>query len=66
MRISLASSRANGFQKWSDGHKPIIAHMHRVQQTALVPSNSDANVVTNAATERPRTPWLVPGVGSSL
>jgi hypothetical protein len=66
MMISLASSRARGFKKWSDAHKRSIDPIDFAEQSAVVPRNCDANVVTHAVAELPRGPWLVPGVGSSI
>jgi hypothetical protein len=64
--ISLASSRTYGFKKWSDAHKPIIYPTDSVDRNNVTPRNRDADVVAFAVAERPRGPWFVPGVGSSI
>jgi hypothetical protein len=63
MMISLASSRAYGFKKWSDAHKRTT---DPAEQSTAVPRNRDADVVTHAIPKQPRGLWLVPGVGSSV
>ena len=64
--ISLASSRAHGFKKWSDAHKRTIDPTEFAEQSTVVPRNCDADVVPYAVAEQARGPWLVPGVGSSI
>jgi hypothetical protein len=63
MVISLASSRAYGFKKWSDAHKRTV---DSTQQITVITDNCDGDFVTCAVAERPRGPWLVPGVGTSI
>ena len=64
--ISLASSRARGFKKWSDAHKRTIDPADLAEQSTAIPCICDADVVSHAVAERARGPWLVPGVGSSI
>jgi hypothetical protein len=66
MMISLTSSRARGFKKWSDAHKRTIDLTDSEEQSPMIQRNRDAGVVAHAVAERPRGPWLVPGVGSSI
>ena len=61
--ISLASSCAHGFKKWSDAHKRAI---DPTEQSTVIPRNRDGDVVAHTVAERPRGPWLVSGVGSSI
>ena len=64
--ISLTSSRAHGFKKWSDAHKRIIDSTDSAEQSAIIQRNRDADVVAHAVAELPRGPWFIPGVGSSI
>jgi hypothetical protein len=64
--ISVASSRARGFKKWSDAHKRTTDPADSVGQSTVIPRNRDGAVVAHAVAELPRGPWLVPGVGSSI
>jgi hypothetical protein len=66
MMISLASSRARGFKKWSDAHKRSIDPTDFVEQSTVVPRKRNADVVPHAVAELARGPWLVPGVDSSI
>ena len=66
MIISPASSRDNGFKKWSDAHKRPIGPVDSAKPRTVVLHNRDADVITHGVAERPRGPWLVPGVGSSI
>ena len=63
MMISLASSRARGFKKWSDAHKRTI---DPTEQITVITDNYDGDLVTHAVAKWPRGPWLVPGVGTSI
>ena len=65
MRISLASSRAHGFKKWSDAQKRTIDPTDSAEQSTVMPHYRDADVIAHAVPEM-RGPWLVPGVGSSI
>ena len=51
--ISLASSRARGFKKWSDAHKWAI---DPTEQSTVIPRNRDGDGVAHAVAERPRGP----------
>ena len=66
MIISLASSRAYGFKKWSDAHKRTIDPNDLAEQSTVASRNREADVVAQAVDERARGPWLVPRVGSSI
>jgi len=61
--ISLASSRTRGFKKWSNPYKQTI---DPAEQSTVIPRYRDSDVVVHAIAERPRGPWLVPGVGLSI
>ena len=63
MVISLASSRAHGFKKWSDAPKQTI---DPTKQITMITDNYDGDLITYAVAEQPRGPWLVPGVGISI
>jgi hypothetical protein len=65
MYISLASSRANGFIKWSQNHPPGSNDDDSpggATPIALVEPPSDCD----APTDLPHRPWIVPGVGGSF
>ena len=66
MVIFPVSNRNHGFKRWSDAHKRPIDLTDFAEQSTVVPRNRDADVVTHAVAERPRGPWLVPGVGSAI
>ncbi len=66
MMISLASSRAHGFKRWSDAHEQTTDSTEESEESTVVPRNRDAAVVAHAIPERPRGPWPIPGVGSSI
>jgi len=66
MIISLASSRAYGFKKWSDAHKRTIDPTDLAEQRTVASRNREADVVAPAVAEQARGHWLVPGVGSSI
>jgi hypothetical protein len=63
MMISLASSRTGGFKKWTDSYEQTI---DPTEQSTVISRNRDSDVVVHAIAERPRGPWLVPGVGLSI
>ena len=61
MYISLAESGANGFKKWSASHRP-----HSNDDDGNV-ARSDAIAVANLSpSERPHSPWLVPGMANTF
>lgn len=61
MMISLASSRAHGFHKWSNAHKRTI---DPTEQSTI--TDRDSDIVAHAIAEPPRGSLFVPGVGSSI
>lgn len=68
MYISLIESRAKGFRRWSGAQRPhsnddadVIA---RVDALAVAASGGGYAVMTPP--DRPRAPWLVPGVGNTF
>jgi hypothetical protein len=66
MMISFASSRADGFKKWSDFHRWIMASTASAEQSTVIPHNRDSDIITSAVAEGLRGPWFVPGVGLSI
>jgi hypothetical protein len=66
MMISFASNRADGFKKWSDAHRWIMASTASTEQSTVIPHNRDSDIITSAVAEGLRGPWLVPGVGLSI
>jgi hypothetical protein len=63
MNISLASSRMNGFKKWSSDHPPSSNDDDNpggATPIALVEPASDE------PEDRPHRPWGIPGVGGSF
>ena len=66
MYISLANSRARGFKKWSDAHRPDNDdddNSGGATPIAIVEPPDEGG----AAIEEPHhQPWAVPGVGTSL
>jgi len=69
MYISFAESRARGFKRWSDAHRPAgndnddgdvpSAVAVSITQAAL-------NYTALTSTQRPPDPWRVPGVAHAL
>ena len=57
MYISLNKSRGEGFRKWSDAHPPASNDN---------PGNVAVADALLKSPEKPREPWLVPGVGNTL
>ena len=77
MFISLERSRAHGFRKWSDSHKPDSNDNDDPDHdnTGVMIARAYVRPVLNGLiTDRPMTsgagdqhrPWLVPGVGTSF
>jgi hypothetical protein len=61
MFISLASSRAKGFKKWLDHHRPSNdAEGAPIGLTGIPSSDNDA------PQEPPHRPWIIPGVGGAF
>jgi hypothetical protein len=66
MYISLASSRSNGFKKWSDAHQPDSNdddQLGGAKPIAIAVPPIDDAAATN---EAPHRPWRVPGAGGSF
>ena len=64
MRISLADSWANGFNKWCDMHDAgrTDGGCAGADDTIIIPDR-DLDHALLTPPERPHQPWLVPGVG---
>ncbi len=57
MFISLMSSRAKGFKKWSDNHRPSNDDEAAPIALAGTPLNNN-----DAPQDTPHRPWVIPGV----
>jgi hypothetical protein len=67
MRISLAQSRANGFTKWFNAHRPGSNDDDQPGgATPVAIAAPDLNDPMVAPPEQPDRPRLVPGVGAAL
>jgi hypothetical protein len=64
MRISLADSCANGFNKWCDEQDTRPDEDSRTSAGHIVIEDKDADHVVMTPPERPHRPWLVPGAGT--
>jgi hypothetical protein len=64
MNISLASSRLNGFKKWSISHLPNSNDDDRPGgATPIALREPSARV---APEDRAHRPWVIPGVGGAF
>lgn len=66
MYISLANSRAQGFKKWSDAHRPGDNDDDNSGGATPIALTEPPGDDREAIKETPHQPWLVPGVGSSF
>jgi len=65
MRISLAGSCANDFNKWCEVHDAGRKGDSRTGgDDAVIIANQDHDQAVMTPPERPHRPWLVPGVGT--
>jgi hypothetical protein len=64
MYISLADSRANGFNKWCEAHDSGSKVQLRGGADDVIFAHKDADPVVMAPLELPHRPWLVPGAGT--
>lgn len=62
MRISLADSWANGFNKWCRAHDAGGDKDSKPDDVSVAGQAVDDAVMT--LPERPHRPWLVPGAGT--
>jgi len=63
MYISLADSRASGFNKWCEVHDPSHKAHIRGGADHIILAHEDDMVVI-APPELPHRPWLVPSAGA--
>jgi hypothetical protein len=65
MYVSLADSRAKGFEKWADVHQPEKLGGARAGagEGGVIAAPDLAEGVTTPA-EQPHRPWLVPAAGT--
>ena len=64
MYISLADSRANGFNKWCEAHDSGRKVQIRGDADDIILARTDADPTVIAPPELPHRPWLVPGAGT--
>ncbi len=64
MRISLADSCANGFNKWCDTHDAGRQGDGRARAGGMIVADQAADQVVMTPPQRPHRPWLVPGAGT--
>jgi hypothetical protein len=62
MRISLAESNRNGFNKWCAAHDAGSGDDGRLDAVDIVDQAIETAVMTPP--EQPHRPWLVPGAGT--
>jgi len=66
MYISLSNSRADGFKKWSDSHRPGNDDFDNSGGATPIAIAKPPGEDAGAMKEPSHQPWLVPGVGGSL
>jgi hypothetical protein len=64
MRISLADSCANGFNKWCSVHDAGGKEDSRTRSDNVIVADQAVDHVVTTPAERPHRPWLVPGAGT--
>ncbi len=64
MNISLADSRASGFNKWCEAHDSGRKVQIRDGADSIILGQEDAGPVVMAPLELPHRPWLVPRAGT--
>lgn len=64
MRISLADSSANGFNKWCDAHDAGRDKDSRTEVDNDIVADQSLDDPVMTPPERPHRPWLVPGAGT--
>ena len=64
MYISLADSRASGFNKWCEAHDSGRKVQIRGGADGIILGQEDAGPVVMAPLELPHRPWLVPRAGT--
>lgn len=66
MYISLNNSRANGFKKWSDAHRPGNDDDDNSGGATPIAITEPPSGEGEEIREPSHRPWMVPGAGSSL